>query len=103
VPYLFIIHHRLCQNVGLSVLPSIGETEKRGEWWMTVMLFLVKDSLVKKRKCEMVCCDATPSYIAAKDCCTASAYIHAVAVKHHSSVQNLLFGLSGGILCEQSP
>jgi hypothetical protein len=39
---------QLGQNGGLSVLSSNGETEKKeGGWGMTVM-FLVKDSLVKK-------------------------------------------------------
>jgi hypothetical protein len=31
------------------------------------------------------------------------AHFHAVAVKHHGSVRNWLFGLPGKILCEQFP
>jgi hypothetical protein len=79
---------------------------KQGEWvgWgTTVMLFLVKISLMKK-KCETVRCrDATASYFFAKVCIEVLAHFHAVAVKLHSSTQNWLFGLPGRILCEHSP
>jgi hypothetical protein len=39
---------QLCQNGGLLVLSSIGETEKEGGWGTTAMMVLVKNSLVKK-------------------------------------------------------
>jgi hypothetical protein len=66
------------------------------------MLFLVKNSLAK-RKCETLCCHgATASSFVAKVRGEVFSYFHAVAVKHDSSMQNWLFGLPEVILCEQS-
>jgi hypothetical protein len=84
----------LCQHCGLSVLASIGKTEKSkvdgGRYRCaipapaTVMLFfffLVKNSLVK-RKCKTVCCrDATASCFVAKVRDEVFSHFHAVAVK----------------------
>jgi hypothetical protein len=57
-----------------------------------------------KGKCESVRCrDATASSFVAKVRGEAFAHFHAVAVKRHNSVRNLLFVLRGQILCEQSP
>jgi hypothetical protein len=42
----------LFQNGCLSVLSSTGETEKYDGWRMTVMFFLVRNSLVKNEVCE---------------------------------------------------
>jgi hypothetical protein len=41
------------------------------------------------------CCDATASSFVAKVRGEVFAYFHAVAVKCHSSMRNLLFGLPG--------
>jgi hypothetical protein len=52
-----------------------------------------------KRKCEAVRChDASASFVA-KDRVEVFSHFHAVAVKRHSSMGNLLFGLPGRILC----
>jgi hypothetical protein len=60
---------------------------------VVVLLFFLKNSLAK-RKCETVHChDATASSFVAKVQSKAFVHFHAVAVKHHKSVQNLLFGL----------
>jgi hypothetical protein len=55
----------------------------------TVMLFFdKKNSLVKKRKCEMVRYhDATASSFVTKVRGKVLAHFHAVTVKHHSSMQ----------------
>jgi hypothetical protein len=53
------------------------------------MMFLVKNSLVK-RKCETVRCrdDETARYFAAKVRGEVYVHFHAVAVKRHSSIRN---------------
>jgi hypothetical protein len=78
--------------------------DRKVEWVeMTVMLFLVKNSLVK-RKCEAVRCrDTTAGSLAAKVRGGVFQHFHAVAVNYHSSMRNWLFGLPGRIICEQSP
>jgi hypothetical protein len=59
------------------------------------MLFLVKNSLAKK-KCETVCCcDATASSFVAKVQSEVFAYFQAVTIKRHSNMQNWLFGFPG--------
>jgi hypothetical protein len=93
----------LCQNSGLSISSSIRETEKcrvggrqhsccfwsKIPWW--------------EKKCETVCChEATASSFITKVWVELFAHFHAVAVKWHSSMRNLLFGLPGRILYEQS-
>jgi hypothetical protein len=55
-----------------------------------------------KRKCGPMCCDATANSFVAKVRGKVFAHFQAVAVKHHSSMWNWLFGLPGRILCEQS-
>jgi hypothetical protein len=67
----------------LSVLSSIGETEKmrEGGWGL---MFLARNSQVKK-KCEMVGgCDATASSFVVKVRREVLANVHAVTVKCHS-------------------
>jgi hypothetical protein len=49
------------------------------------------------------CRDATASSFVAKVRGEVFAHFHAVAVKHHSSMQNLLLGQPGRFLCQQSP
>jgi hypothetical protein len=92
------------QNGGLLFLSSIGETEKfrvSGEgqsccFWSQILWW--------KRQCEMVRCrDATARTFVAKVRGEVFVYFHAVTVKRHSSMWNWLLGLTGQILCEQSP
>jgi hypothetical protein len=92
---------QLCQNGGLSVVSSIVETKKYGGWWMTVMLFLVKSSLVKNEMWDgaLSCCNS--QFLFAKVQGKDLAHFHTGAVKHHSSMWNQLFGQPGWI-CEQS-
>jgi hypothetical protein len=53
------------------------------------MLFLVRSSLVKKRKCETVRYhDATFSSFVAKVLDEVSAHFHGIAVKRHNSMRN---------------
>jgi hypothetical protein len=69
------------------------------------MLFLVTNSVVKK-KCETVrCLDATASSFVSKVRGEDFAFAHfqAVAVKRQSSIRNWLFGLPGRIIWEQPP
>jgi hypothetical protein len=88
----------LCQNGGLSVLSSIGGTEESREGReTTVMLFLVKTSLMKKEVWY------GPNSFVVKFRGVAFAHFHSVAVKRHNSMRNWLFGVPGRILCEQSP
>jgi hypothetical protein len=66
------------------------------------MLFLVKNSMVK-RKCETVRChDAAASSFVTKVQGEVFAHFHKVTVKRHSSMRNSLFGTLGQILSEQS-
>jgi hypothetical protein len=44
-----------------------------------------------------------PVYFVAKVRCWIFANFHSITIKHHSSMQNWLFGLPGWILCEQPP
>jgi hypothetical protein len=61
---------------------------KSGEWEMTVILFLFKNSMVE-RKCEKVCYrEETVNSFVAKFQVKVFAHFHAVAVKHHSSMWN---------------
>jgi hypothetical protein len=99
----FCLHHLSC--VEMMAFSSIFSRENRQVRWLgtTVMLVLVRNSLVKN-KCETVRCrDATASSIAVKDRSEVFAHFHKVAVKRHNSMRNWLFGLPGRILCEQSP
>jgi hypothetical protein len=45
------------------------------------------------------CCDAATSSFVAKVRSEVFAHFHAVAIKRHSIMRNLLFGLPGWILC----
>jgi hypothetical protein len=66
------------------------------------MLFLVKNSLFRK-KCETVSCHAaTANYFVAKVRGEVFAQFHAVAVKRQISMRNRLFVLQGRILYDQS-
>jgi hypothetical protein len=63
------------------------------------MLFLAKNSLVRKN-CETVCClDPATNYFVPKVWVEVFAQFHAVAVNSHSSMRKSLFGLPGLILC----
>jgi hypothetical protein len=63
---------------------------------MTIMLFLVKKIPPWKRKCETVRCrDATSSSFVTKVQGEVFTQFHAVTIKHHSSMQNCLFGRPG--------
>jgi hypothetical protein len=71
---------QLCQNGNLSVLSLISG------WGMTVILFLARSILVKK-KCDTVPCrDATASFIVTKVRDEVFEHFHAVAAKSHSSM-----------------
>jgi hypothetical protein len=63
---------------------------------MTVMLFLVKTNMVKKK-----IWDGALSWRNSR--CEVFTYFPTVAIKSHSSMRNSLSGLPGQILCEQSP
>jgi hypothetical protein len=96
--------YQLCHNGGLSVLYSIRGIEKsrmiRGRQ------FCCFSSTIPwcKRKCETVHCrDATASSFIDKVHGEVFTHFNAVAVKHHSSIWNWLFGLPGRVLYEQSP
>jgi hypothetical protein len=57
-------------------------------WEMTVILFFIINSLIKK-KCEMAHCrEATASSSVAKVMGEVFAYFHEVAIKRHSSMWN---------------
>jgi hypothetical protein len=84
-------------------LQSRKQKEKQGELRMTLILFLVKYSLVK-RKCGTVSClDATDSSFVAKVLGEVLANFYAVAIKRHINMRNWLCGLPGRIIWEQSP
>jgi hypothetical protein len=72
---------QLCQNVGLSVLSSVGETE--GGWGTKVVLFMVKNSLVKNkvRDGALSWCNATASSFGVKVRDEVFTHFQAVAVK----------------------
>jgi hypothetical protein len=57
----------------------------------------------EKGSMRLYCRDATASPFVTKFQGEVFIHFHAVAVKRHSSIRNWLFGLPGGILCEQSP
>jgi hypothetical protein len=62
---------------------------------MTVMLFVIKNSLVKK-KCEIVHCrDETASSFVAKVRGEVLGHFHGVAVNHYSRMWIRLSGLPG--------
>jgi hypothetical protein len=83
---------QLCQNGGLAVLSSVGETEKWGGWGTAVKLFLVKNPLVIKRETVRHSDATASSFIVAKVRGEVFAHFHAAAVKHQSSLRNWLFG-----------
>jgi hypothetical protein len=64
---------------------------------------VVKNSLVKKGSEMVHCRDEIASSFVAKVRCEVFPHFYAVLVKHDNSIRNWLFGLSGRILCEQSP
>jgi hypothetical protein len=92
---------QLCHSGNLSVLSSIGETEKSRVSGDDCHVVFGKKFSGEKRKCQMVCRrDATVSFVA-KVLSEVFANFHAVTIKLHK--QNWLFGLPGQLLCEQSP
>jgi hypothetical protein len=89
------VQHRLlpssqyCRNGSLSVLSSVGKTEKQSGSGITVMLFLAKKFTGGKKKCEMVrCCDVTASSFVARVEGEVFTRFHTVAIKFHSSIWN---------------
>jgi hypothetical protein len=76
---------------------QLGNREKKVWWGTTVMLFLVKYSLVKKgsvRGCVVLMQQqvlVSPKF---------GANFHAITVKYHSSMRNWLLGLLGWIHCD---
>jgi hypothetical protein len=67
------------------------------------MLLLVKNPWWKWKRETVRCPEATASSFVTKVQGEVFTHFHTVAVKCHSSMRNWLFGLSGWILCEQSP
>jgi hypothetical protein len=99
----FFLDHLNCVKVGLSVLPSIMETEKSRVGGVRQSCCFWSKIPWWKRKFETVRCrDATASLFSTKVRGKVFAHFHAVTIKRHSSLQNWLFGLSRQILCEQS-
>jgi hypothetical protein len=79
----------LPQNGGLSVLSSIGKTDKSMVSGAKVILFLVKKNPWWKKKCETVrCCDASAISFVAKVGEEVFAHFRKVAVKRQSNMRN---------------
>jgi hypothetical protein len=83
------------------------KSDEWSEWGTTVMLFLVKNSLVEKEvrdgalswcNGQFICRDATASSSVARVRVKVFAHFHAVTAKRHSSMQNWLYGLPGPLL-----
>jgi hypothetical protein len=95
---------QLCQNGRLSILSSIGKSEKSMVGWGRQSYYFWSKIPWLKRKCTTVRCrNAAASSFVFKVRAEVFARIHAVAIKRHSSMRNWLFGLPGRILCKQSP
>jgi hypothetical protein len=88
----------LYQDVSLSVLSSIAETEKCNVGGGQQSCSFWSKMLWQRRKCETVRCrDASAGSFFAKARGEVFPHFHAVAVKRHSSMRNCLFGVPGRI------
>jgi hypothetical protein len=85
----------LCQNGGISVLSTVGKTEKSKVGGARVIAFFVKNSLLKGKFETLRCRDATTSSFVTKVQGEVFSHFHAVAVKLYSSMQNCLLDLRG--------
>jgi hypothetical protein len=101
----FCLHHLNCVKMAaFQFYLQSGKQRKIGWVRDDSHVAFGKKILYWKRKFETVCCrDATASSFVAKLCAKVFVHFHAVVVQCLSSMQNLLFGLPGPILCEQSP
>jgi hypothetical protein len=95
---------QLCQNGGLLVLSSIGETGKVGWVGDNSRVVFGKKNPWWKQKCEAVRCRyATARSIVAKIQGEVFTNFPAVSVKRHSNMQNWPFALPGRILVKNPP
>jgi hypothetical protein len=96
----FCLDHLSCVKMA-AYLQSRKQKSGVGGGWQSCCFW--PNILGEKRKCVVVrCCNATASSFVARILGEVFAYLHAVAIKHHNSMRNWLFSLSGRILCEQS-
>jgi hypothetical protein len=89
---------QLFKNDGLSVPFSylLSRKQWKVRWWGTTVM--------EKRKVWVGALSwCSGQVFVAKVLVEVFAHFHAVAVKRRSGIRNWLFGLSGRILCEQSP
>jgi hypothetical protein len=97
----FCLEYLICVKMAtFQFYLQLGKQRKVG--W--VMLFLVKNSLVKERsvrRCVVVM--QQPVLLSPKFEDEVFAHFHAITIKYHSSMRNWLFALPGRILYEQSP
>jgi hypothetical protein len=102
-PEILLPAPQLCQNGGLTVLCSNGETEKIRVGGVESHVGFGQ-KLPGRRKCETVrCCDATVSSFVTKVRGEVFSHFRAVAVKRHSSVREWLCGLPERIISGKSP
>jgi hypothetical protein len=80
-----------------------GKQRKVGWVVTTVIMFLVKIPLWKRKCVKVRCSDATASSFVAKVWGEVFAHFHAFAVKRQISMRNWLSGLPRRVLYEQSP
>jgi hypothetical protein len=94
---------QLCENGGLSVLSSIGETEKTtvGKDRQACCFWPMRPWWRRNYK-KVRCHDATAGSFVVEVWAEVFAQFHTVGLKRHSSMRNWLFGLPGRILCRQS-
>jgi hypothetical protein len=94
----FCLDHLNCVKMTAFQFYFRSGKQRKVGWMGTTMLFWSKISW-GKRKCETVRCrDATASSFVARG--EVFEHFHRLAVKHHSSMRNRLFGLPGRILYE---
>jgi hypothetical protein len=99
----FCIDHLNCvKTAAFQLYLRLWKQKKYGGWWTTVILFLVKSSLVKYEMWDGALSWCNSQFFFAEAYSKILAHFHTVAVKHHSSMWNWLFGLPGLIICEQS-
>jgi hypothetical protein len=93
----------LCQNGGLSVLSSIGETEESKVGGGRQSFCFCKKKILMRKQMRWCSVLMQQSVFVAKVRREVFAHFHAVAAKRPSTMKNWLFSLRRRIICEQSP